>query len=252
MKAPSITVSIPVYKSRGYLRKAVKCILTQTFREFELLVISDADPDNSIKEIQNIKDSRLKIIELKENIGRYAIDHMVVTELSKSDYFVPVDSDDWCTNHYLITLLNLLSEAPDLDVGFAAQYIKRGYSRRIQRVRPWNGTDELIWHAHMSALWRRQFLIDYNLTNPNFRIAWDSIVTSVPWLVGNVAYTQKPRYYRVKRNNSLTSDPETGFGSDHRNRVKAYIIDLWKELVYNKDDKEKIKQILKRSRNEQY
>lgn len=248
---PFITVSIPVYKSKGLLRIAVKYILRQTYPKFELLVVSDADPDNSINEIRDLNDSRLKIIELEENIGRYAIDHLVVNDLSNADYWVPVDSDDWCSENYLTTLVHRLLKKPDSDVIFAAQYVQINYSKRVQRIKEWNGTDELIWHAHMSALWRREFLIEYNLTNPNFRIAWDSIITSVPWLVGNVDYTQSAMYYRVKRSDSLTSAKETCFGSDCRNRAKAYLIELWKELVYNKDDKEKIKQILKRSRNEQ-
>lgn len=249
---PFVTVSIPVYKSKGLLRKAVKYVLRQTYPKFELLVVSDADPDDSINEIRSINDSRLKIIKLEENIGRYAIDHLVVNELSNADYWVPVDSDDWCAENYLTTLVHRLLKKPDSDVIFAAQYVQINYSKRVQRVKEWNGTDELIWHAHMSALWRREFLIEYNLTNPNFRIAWDTIITSVPWLVGNVDYTQSAMYYRVRRSGSLTSSKDTGFGTEARKRVRDHIEQLWFEIVRNKDNKEKIKQILKRSRYDEY
>ena len=249
---PFITVSVPVYKSKGLLKRAVKYILRQTYPHFELIVVSDADPDKSIKEIRQIEDSRLKIIELEENIGRYAVDHLVVTELANGTHWVPVDSDDWCAENYLSSLVNILRSKPESDVVFAAQYIQENYRKRKQRVRNWDGTDTLIWHAHMSALWRRDFVVEMNLTNPNFRIGWDSIVTSVPWIVGNVEYTQSAFYHRVKRHNSLTSNKETCFGSEHRNRVKMYITQLWKEIVKNKNDVQKIKQILNRSRYEQY
>lgn len=253
MNKPFITVSVPVYKSKGLLKRAIKYLLRQDYPCFELLVISDNDPDNSVQGINHIKDSRLKIIELDNNIGRYAIDHLVVNDFAKGEYWVPIDSDDGCSENYLTSLVNILNSNPESDVIFAAQFIKKQYKKRwVQKVREWDGTDTLVWHAHMSALWKKSFLIDMNLMNPNFRVGWDSIVTSVPWVVGTVNYTQTPYYYRVRRKDSLTSSKETGFGSDHRNRVKACITKLWKEIVKNKDNVQEIKQLLKRSRYEQY
>lgn len=245
---PHITVSMPVYKTAATIKKAVKYILRQTYPNFSFLVISDCDPDDSIIKISEVSDPRMKIIKLDKNVGRYAVDHLVVTELSKSEYWVPVDSDDWCEENYLSNLMKIALENPGTDVVFAAQYADNSYSRKRRTVREWDGSDNFVWHAFASALWRRDFLVEMNLTNPHFRVGWDSIVTSVPWVVGNVKYTQTPMYHAVRRPDSLTQSKETGFGSQYRNNVKSILSSIWKEIVKNKDDREKIKEILLNSR----
>jgi glycosyltransferase involved in cell wall biosynthesis len=248
VEIPFVTVSIPCYKSRGLLRKAVKYVLRQDYPRFELIVVSDADPDDTVSEIQKVQNSKLKIVKLNENVGRYAIDHKVITELSCSDYWVPVDSDDWCAENFLSTLVKLAIKS-NPDVVFSAQKVYTNGRSKIYRVKQWDGTGRLQWMAHQAALWKRDFLLEMNLTNPNFRIGWDSIVTSVPWVVGNVEINQNPLYHRVRRINSLTGSKETGFGSDHRNRVKAYLVELWEDIVKNKNNKEEIKNLLLRSRH---
>lgn len=248
---PSVTVSIPVYKTKNLVKRAVTSILRQTYPNFNLIVVSDADPDDSVEKIRGIRDDRLKIVELKKNIGRYSIDHLVVNCMTTSDFWVPVDSDDWCEETFLSKMVMKQLEFPMSDVIFAGQTSHSGYAKKRTHVKQWDGSSNLVWHAHMSALWRREFVIESNLTNPNFRIGWDSMMTSAPWLLGVVNVLNEHLYHRVKRSSSLTSSVETGFGSDLRNRVKTYITALWKEMV-EAQDIEKVKQILLRSRNEQY
>ena len=250
MKLPSVTVSIPCYKTKGLLRKVVKLVLRQDYSQFEVLVICDNDPGLT-DEIRDFKDPRLKVIDLEKNIGRYAIDHLVVTELSNSEYWIPVDSDDWCSPKYISNLVKLANKT-NPDVVFSAQKVYTHGRSRLHRVKQWDGTDRLQWLAHMSALWKRAYLLEMNLTNPNFRVGWDSIVTSVPWLTGKIEVNQNPLYHRVRRNNSLTGSKETGFKSEYRERVKTYLIKLWADLVKYKEDVDMIKQLLLRSRHAQY
>jgi hypothetical protein len=248
IKLPNITVSIPCYKSRGLLRKAVNSVLNQTYPNFELLVISDNDPDNTIEEIKDIKNPKLKIIELDENIGRYAIDHMVVNELSRYGFWIPFDSDDYCDKRFLSNLMNQVKRKNEVNVVLSDQYLIQGKRKKIESVHPWNKTNKFTWHAHQSGLWNREFLQDTNLTNPNFRVGWDSIMTSVPWIFGKVKILRKPFYYRVHRKNSLTTSYETGFRSEYREKVKKYLIYLWSEIVKNKNYPEEIKKLLLESR----
>jgi len=168
VKSPSVTISIPCYKTKGLLRKAVKLVLKQDYSQFEVLVICDNDPDLT-DEIKDFKDSRLKVIDLEKNIGRYAIDHLVVTELSNSEYWIPVDSDDWCSPKYISNLVKLANKT-NPDVVFSAQKVYTHGRPKTYRVKQWDGTDRLQWLAHMSALWKRTYLLEMNLTNPNFRV----------------------------------------------------------------------------------
>ena len=66
---PQISIIIPVYKAEKYLEKCVESILSQTFEDFELLLINDSSPDNSgrICDYYASKDNRIIVIHKKNN-----------------------------------------------------------------------------------------------------------------------------------------------------------------------------------------
>lgn len=70
MNNPEISVIVPVYKVKKYLNKCIDSILTQTFKDFELILVDDGSPDRcgEICDEYAEKDSRIKVIH-KENGG---------------------------------------------------------------------------------------------------------------------------------------------------------------------------------------
>ena len=48
-KNPTISVIVPVYKAEKYLVRCIDSILSQTFTDFELLIIDDGSPDSAGK-----------------------------------------------------------------------------------------------------------------------------------------------------------------------------------------------------------
>ena len=94
MNQPLISVIIPVYNVEKYILRCVSSVLNQTFAYFELLIIDDGSPDNSISLIQNnFQDERIKILS-KKNGGlsdarNFGLQH------AKGDYVWFIDSDDY-------------------------------------------------------------------------------------------------------------------------------------------------------------
>ena len=43
---PTISVIVPVYKAEKYIHRCVDSILSQTFQDFELILVDDGSPDN--------------------------------------------------------------------------------------------------------------------------------------------------------------------------------------------------------------
>jgi glycosyltransferase involved in cell wall biosynthesis len=45
--SPKVTVLMPVYNGEKYLEKAIESVLTQTFRDFEFIIINDGEIDSN-------------------------------------------------------------------------------------------------------------------------------------------------------------------------------------------------------------
>ena len=103
---PKISVIVPVYKAEKYLHRCIDSILTQTFTDFELLLINDGSPDNcgAICDEYATKDSRIRGFH-KENGGINSARKEGFIHCS-GKYLVFLDSDDALTNEAYNTLFN--------------------------------------------------------------------------------------------------------------------------------------------------
>ena len=59
---PTVSVIIPVYKSEKFIANAVDSVLRQSFSDFEIVLVDDGSPDESLKLCQELSksDSRIK------------------------------------------------------------------------------------------------------------------------------------------------------------------------------------------------
>lgn len=90
----SISVIVPIYNAEKYLNRCVDSILTQTFQDFELILVNDGSLDHcgSICEEYAKKDNRVRVIH-QSNQGQAAARNHGVAE-SKSEWITFVDADD--------------------------------------------------------------------------------------------------------------------------------------------------------------
>lgn len=89
-----ISVVLPVYNGAEYLHEAIDSILSQTFKDFEFIIINDGSTDDSEKIIASYEkdDSRIRFIS-RENKGLiYSLNEGI--KLSKGKYIARMDADD--------------------------------------------------------------------------------------------------------------------------------------------------------------
>lgn len=92
---PPISVIMSVYNSERYLDISIESILSQTFKEFEFIIINDGSNDNSLKIIKKYqkKDTRIKIINNNKNIGLTKSLNKGL-RIAKGKYIARMDADD--------------------------------------------------------------------------------------------------------------------------------------------------------------
>ena len=90
---PKVSVLMPVFNCERYVRGAVDSILNQTFGNFELIVIDDASPDETISILKKYNDPRIRLIEKPVNTG-YTESLNLGLSLARGQYLARMDGDD--------------------------------------------------------------------------------------------------------------------------------------------------------------
>jgi glycosyltransferase involved in cell wall biosynthesis len=93
MTTPLITVLLPVYNGGPLLDEAIHSILSQTFSDFELLVIDDGSTDNSHSRAAAFRDPRIRILRNQTNIGLTRSLNRGLAE-ARGEYVARQDADD--------------------------------------------------------------------------------------------------------------------------------------------------------------
>ena len=93
-KEPEITIIVPVYNCEKYILECLESIASQTFDDFEALIVNDGSNDNSENHIMNFvdKDNRFKLL-TKENGGQSSARNLGL-RCAKGKYIAFLDSDD--------------------------------------------------------------------------------------------------------------------------------------------------------------
>jgi glycosyltransferase involved in cell wall biosynthesis len=91
---PEVEVSIvmSVYNAERYLREAIDSILTQTFSNFEFIIVNDGSTDNSLQIIESYKDERIVLLN-QENTGLAKALNKGI-DFSKGRFIARMDADD--------------------------------------------------------------------------------------------------------------------------------------------------------------
>lgn len=100
-----ITVIVPVYNTETYLDQCIQSILSQSYDDFELLLINDGSTDNSGKicDMYAASDPRIKVFH-KEN-GGVSSARNIGLDNANGEWVSFCDSDDWIETNYLESLI---------------------------------------------------------------------------------------------------------------------------------------------------
>lgn len=105
-----ISVIVPVYKVAPYVRQCIESIISQSYRDLEILLIDDGSPDEcgEICEEYKKQDERIKVFHT-ENRGLSAARNLGLQN-AEGDYVAFVDADDWLDPRMYETLAESLQK----------------------------------------------------------------------------------------------------------------------------------------------
>ena len=105
-----LSIIVPVYNVGSFLPKCINSIISQTFTDFELILVDDGSTDNSVEicDAAAKKDSRVRVIH-KENGGVVSA-RKAGLSVAVGKYAGYVDGDDWIDEHMYEHMVNAMEK----------------------------------------------------------------------------------------------------------------------------------------------
>lgn len=205
------SVTIPAYKVK-FLKEAIDSILAQTIRDFEVIILNDASPENIDEIIDSYADSRIRYYKNDKNVGAVdVVDNWnKLLKLSNGEYFICMGDDDKLVPNCLEEYNKLMDKYPGLAVYHARTMMIDENSKfcNLQEERPkWQSVYSMIWHYTFKE--GIQFVGDFLYDTKSLRerggfyklpMAWgtDCITSFVAASERGIANTQVPIFlYRT-------------------------------------------------------
>lgn len=111
------SIIIPVYNTEKYIERCVKSVLTQTYDNYEIIIINDGSTDKSIEILSKFENNnQIKIIN-QDNNGVSSARNLGIKK-STGDYILFLDSDDFYEKELLETLKNTITNEDIIKFGY--------------------------------------------------------------------------------------------------------------------------------------
>lgn len=93
LKLPLVSICIPVYNCERYIAKAIESVLSQTYWDYQLIILNNCSTDGTANIIQQYNDHRIRVINNETNIGAAGNWNLALSE-AKSKYIKILCADD--------------------------------------------------------------------------------------------------------------------------------------------------------------
>ena len=114
-----ISVIIPLYNKEHYIERTLQSVLTQTYQDWEVIIIDDGSTDNSANIVLTTIDPRIKFFQ-QANCGVSATRNRAI-KLATGDFVAFLDADDEWMDDYLDKMVELSLSYPNYFVFCSAQ-----------------------------------------------------------------------------------------------------------------------------------
>lgn len=217
---PRISVIVPVHDTERYLERCLRSIMSQTFRDIEILCVDDCSPDGSTAIVERLmaEDPRLRLIRHDRNRGLGGARNTGIAA-ARAAYVASVDSDD----HIAPDMLQRLwdgggAEGADI-VATGIHFVDEAgaivsgpgrtmFSRHTQRLRAERGQIDIfrpLSMAFWNKLYRRALFLDNDIRFPENLYFEDIATTPRLFAVAReVRMVQGRSYYYLQRPGSIT------------------------------------------------
>lgn len=110
---PLVSIMMPVFNAERFIASAVDSIVSQTFTDWELIIINDGSTDGTSKVLDQYKDDRIRVLQQPNSGEAVARNHAL--QLVRGKYLAFLDADDQWLPEFLQELTTEVRSRPDVE-----------------------------------------------------------------------------------------------------------------------------------------
>ncbi len=132
---PEVTVIVPIYNGSSFLAETLRSLLSQTFKNYELLAIDDGSTDDSADIVRSFNDERIRLIK-KDNAGLCHTLNLGIAE-ARAPYIARSDQDDVSFPDRLERQLQVMKDHSEA-IGLFS------YVEKLGIIHSWSNKDRVV------------------------------------------------------------------------------------------------------------
>lgn len=107
---PKVSVITPAYKVARYIGQAIESVQAQTLTDWEMIIVDDASPDETVQVVQRyLDDPRIKLLQNEQNMGAGYTRNRAL-DAAQGEWIAVLDADDWYAPQRLEKLVRFAEE----------------------------------------------------------------------------------------------------------------------------------------------
>ena len=107
---PRVTIGMPTHNRVEYLPRTINCILSQTYKDFELIIYDDGSSDNTVELLDSYNDERLSYVSFKNQGPPKPLNY--IYKKAKGDFIIILHDHDIFSNVLIENCVKVLEENP--------------------------------------------------------------------------------------------------------------------------------------------
>lgn len=150
-----VSVVLPVYNGREHIGECIESVLSQTFRDFEFIIMDDGSEDGTADIVRTFHDARIRLMEREHG---YIDTINALLAAARGKYVARIDADDLMLPGRLEKQFGFMEEHPDIDICGGGIRFTGGMSGDFVRAGEVTLKD-LVWRnpiIHPTAFVRRE------------------------------------------------------------------------------------------------
>ncbi|GAF78999.1 unnamed protein product, partial [marine sediment metagenome] len=115
LEKPRVSVIVAVYNGEKLLQKCIHSILTQSYSDFEVIVVNDGSSDGTKKILASFNSPQMHVLHFEKNRGVSAARNAGFLK-ARGEYISVLDSDDFCLPNRLKEQVDYLDRTKEVDL----------------------------------------------------------------------------------------------------------------------------------------